>query len=173
MYRELAAKKGRIVEGNLVLTYEQGEKEHTRVEFAFDIDAINRDRFAPRLLRNAVGLDERSNNSRLRFTKPMACPKTSPLTENDLNVYAYRNVAVGLIPTGAYAVAYKERRKLSEVTEDQSDEFKSFRRWSLPLGKAKVGRIMGLVQPERISLWQRFWKCSRWYQLPETSIRVL
>ena len=113
-FPKLGAKYGKSV------NYAEGERQHVQTEFAFDINEIAHQRFAPVHYLRHVGLQVPTRQIALAFYQ------TYGLTENftdtrhhRINVGAYRFAVRGFIPRIAYAVNLLHRKH--EPADDTAD----------------------------------------------------
>jgi hypothetical protein len=105
--------------GNVV-TYNQGEQQHVRTEFAFDIDEIANHRFAPVGYLRHVGLEVPTRQLALAFYQTYGLRVDFTETRHHrVNVSGYRWAVRRFIPRIAYSTTLLHRhREPADVTSD-------------------------------------------------------
>jgi hypothetical protein len=96
--------------GNVV-SYAEGEHQHVRTEFAFDIDEISKRRFAPVGYLRHVGLEVSTRQLALAFYQTYGLQEDFTQTRHHrINVSDYRWAVHRFIPRIAYATTLLHRR---------------------------------------------------------------
>ncbi|HTH52656.1 MAG TPA: zinc dependent phospholipase C family protein [Edaphobacter sp.] len=100
------------------VNYAQGESQHVRTEFAFDINEISHGRFAPVHYLRHVGLEVPQRQLELAFYQTYGLAEDfSAGRGKRVNVKAYRFAVRNFIPRIAYAVTLLHRHKEPVVVD--------------------------------------------------------
>lgn len=112
----LARKYGRAV------SYAEGRHQHVQTEFAFDIDQIDRHRFAPLGFQRHVGLRVPLHQLSLAYFQTYGITDTFGRAGGRINVREYRFAVHNLIPRIADALALLNRkRQPQEISSPELD----------------------------------------------------
>jgi hypothetical protein len=102
--------------GNTV-NYAQGEHQHVRVEFGFDINEVAHRRLAPQHYLSHVGLEVSTRQLSLAYYQTYGIRADFTVKRADrINVHGYRFSVRSFIPRIAYAVTLLHRGKLPQET---------------------------------------------------------
>ena len=108
------------------VTYAQNPDDHRQAEFAFDIYAINQQRFAPVSFVTTVGIDVPLQQASYAFFRTYGVDDDFTRKGYGLNLRKYRKKAHELLPSGTYAVAHAH---LADVlSEEQTPELQQLKK---------------------------------------------
>ncbi len=105
------------------VSYAEGEHQHVRTEFAFDINEIARQRFAPVHYLRHIGLEVPTRQLALAFYQTYGLREDFTAGRGRrINVRGYRFATRSFIPRIAYAVTVLHRKQLlRSATDDPAD----------------------------------------------------
>ncbi|GGF19795.1 zinc dependent phospholipase C family protein [Hymenobacter cavernae] len=110
VYPELAVKYGKSI------TYEEAPKQHTQLEFAFDVVQVAAGRYRTESYHNAVGFKVSKPVLERGFEKTYGLPLGKVIANVDLSISSYRLSVKELIPTAARAAWHSQRKEIRRLS---------------------------------------------------------
>ncbi|HEX8349586.1 MAG TPA: zinc dependent phospholipase C family protein [Hymenobacter sp.] len=110
VYPELAAKYGKSI------TYEEAPKQHTQLEFAFDVVQVAAGHYRTENYHNSIGFKVSKPVLERGFEKTYGLALGQVIANVDLSIGSYRLAVKELIPTAARAAWHAQRKEIHRLS---------------------------------------------------------
>ncbi|OGX91223.1 zinc dependent phospholipase C family protein [Hymenobacter coccineus] len=110
VYPELEAKFGKVI------TYEDAPKQHTQLEFAFDVTQVAAGRYRTEDYHNAIGFEVAKEVLERAFEKTYGLPLGKVFLNTDVSIATFRFTVQRIIPLASRSAWHYQKKEIRQLT---------------------------------------------------------